>query len=73
MRKKRNFQVRGLIFFLLSLSWLHVYYSGLATCACKPFTYPTNIASVHLVMGDPNARAGVEIVFKKIPLEQIHY
>ena len=27
---------------------------------------PTNIASVHLVMGCPNARAGVKIVDKKI-------
>ncbi len=28
-------------------------------------TYPTNIAGVHLVMGCPNARAGVKIVEEK--------
>ncbi len=34
-------------------------------------TLPTNIASVHFVMGCPNARAGVETVKKeRIPLEQ---
>ncbi len=29
--------------------------------------YPTNNASVHLVMGCPNARASVKIVKKKNP------
>ncbi len=28
----------------------------------RRFGYPTNIASMHLVMGCPNARAGVRIV-----------
>ena len=32
---------------------------------------PTNIASVHLVMGYPNARAGVNSDEKKVPLEQL--
>ncbi len=31
--------------------------------------FPTNIASVNLVMGCPNARAGAQIV-KKLPLEK---
>ena len=36
----------------------------------KTGKYPTNIASVHLVMGSSDARAGVKIVKKKEPLEQ---
>ncbi len=35
------------------------------TIAQRTGDNPTNIASVHLVMGRPNARAGVKIVKKK--------
>ncbi len=31
---------------------------------------PTNIASVHLVMGCPNAREGVKMVKRREPVEQ---
>ena len=37
-----------------------------ADCTVVP-TSPTNIASVHLVMGRPNVRAGVKIAEKKNP------
>ncbi len=41
------------------------------TIVCIELVNPTSIASVHLVMGYPNARAGVKIVRKRTLATQI--